>query len=170
MTDPAAQLEGRPRTTQFDRALRAEVRDPLWLLTRQWQLGEFHGTDGGSPVTATYSVAQSRPSRFRPFDGPTEDLPTDRPLETIAERRPLTFTYGAEKISFDLRLAIGYRWFKLLDQLGAPGQVRKYKEQYVTKYPIKLPAAADVTQRATAAPPWRRPSGPAAPASTRART
>ena len=40
-------LEGRPRTTDFARALRAEVRDPLWLLARQWQLGEFRATDGG---------------------------------------------------------------------------------------------------------------------------
>jgi hypothetical protein len=29
-----------PRTTDFDRALRAEVRAPLWLLARQWQVGE----------------------------------------------------------------------------------------------------------------------------------
>ena len=34
-------LEGRPRTRTFDRALRAEVRDALWMLTRQWQLGEL---------------------------------------------------------------------------------------------------------------------------------
>ena len=30
-----------------DRALRAEVRDPLWMLTRQWQMGEFQGDDAG---------------------------------------------------------------------------------------------------------------------------
>ena len=30
--------------------LEARVHDPLWLLTRQWQLGEFHGQDLGSPV------------------------------------------------------------------------------------------------------------------------
>jgi hypothetical protein len=154
MTDPGPtwnRLEGRPRTTEFVRALRAEVRDPLWLLTRQWQLGEFRGTDGGSPVTMTYSVAQSRPSRFRPFGGQPEDLPTNRPLETVAERRRLTFTYGTEKISFDLRLAIGHRWFKLLGQLGLLGHVLKYEEQYAKKYPIKLPTAADVTQRANPA-------------------
>jgi len=45
-------LEGRPRTANFDRALRAEVRDPLWFLTRQWQFGEFKGEDAGSPVDA----------------------------------------------------------------------------------------------------------------------
>jgi hypothetical protein len=141
-------LEGRPRTTDFDRALRAEVRDPLWLLSRQWQLGEFRGTDGGSPVTVTYSIGRSRPTRFRPFGGPPEDLPTNRPLETVAERRRLQFTYGAEKIGFDLRLAIGHRWFKLLGQLGLLGQIFKYEEQYTTKYPIELPTAANVTQRA----------------------
>ena len=38
-------LEGRPRTERFDRALRAEIRDPLWMLTRQWQMGEFRGDE-----------------------------------------------------------------------------------------------------------------------------
>ena len=36
-------LEGRPRTVDFTRSLRAEVRDALWFLTRQWQLGELAG-------------------------------------------------------------------------------------------------------------------------------
>ncbi|MGH8601918.1 MAG: hypothetical protein ACREXR_03805, partial [Gammaproteobacteria bacterium] len=45
-------LEGRPRRKDFDRALRAEVRDALWMLTKQWQVGEFRGDDAGSPVYA----------------------------------------------------------------------------------------------------------------------
>ena len=32
-------LEGRPRTVNYERALRAEVRDALWFLARQWQFG-----------------------------------------------------------------------------------------------------------------------------------
>ncbi|RJQ81202.1 hypothetical protein D5S17_05515 [Pseudonocardiaceae bacterium YIM PH 21723] len=133
-------LEGRPRTTDFDRALRAEVRDPLWLLTRQWQLGEFQGSDAGTPVTATYSVTPSRPTRFLAPGAAAEDLTADRPLETMAERRSLPMTFGAEKIGFDLRLAIGRRWLKLLDQakiLGLP--LFNYEKQYIEKYPIALP-------------------------------
>ena len=42
-------LEGRPRSHDFGRALKAEVRDALWMLTKQWQLGEFRGDDAGSP-------------------------------------------------------------------------------------------------------------------------
>ena len=45
-------LEGRPRSQSFDRALQAEVRDALWMLTKQWQMGEFRGSDAGSPVFA----------------------------------------------------------------------------------------------------------------------
>lgn len=134
-------LEGRPRTTDFDRALRVEVRDPLWMLTRQWQLGEFEGTDGGTPVTATYAVTPSRPSRFRPYDGQPIDLPTDRPrpLETLAERRRLPLAFGAERIGFDLRLMIGRRWLKLLEKEGLLVELFNYDEQYIKKYPIALP-------------------------------
>jgi hypothetical protein len=133
-------LEGRPRTTDFNRALQAEIRDPLWLLTRQWQLGEFRGTDAGSPVTATYSVTPARPTRFRPAGGPVEDLPTDRPLETMAERRRLPFAFGAEEIAFDLRLMIGHRWLKLLDQASLLGvDLNNLKAQYIGRYPITVP-------------------------------
>jgi hypothetical protein len=38
-------LEGRPRTVDFDRAFKAEVRDALWLVSKQWQMGEFIGDD-----------------------------------------------------------------------------------------------------------------------------
>ena len=129
-------LEGRPRTTDFDRALRAEVRDPLWLLTRQWQLGEFRGEDAGSPVTATYSVATSVPSRFRPRDGTPVDLPADRPLETVAERRPVPVAFGADPVAYDLRLVIGRRWLKLM---GAQPPLRHLRQDYVDRYPIALP-------------------------------
>ncbi|QDQ09594.1 hypothetical protein [Streptomyces spectabilis] len=131
-------LEGRPRTVGFDRALRAEVRDALWMLTRQWQLGEFRGTDAGSPVTATYAISTSTPSRFRPDGGPAEALPADRPLETVAERRPLPFTFGTEPIAYDLRLLLGRRWLKLL---AASSVLRPHHfgEQYIERYPVALP-------------------------------
>src|SRR5207253_4888420 len=43
-------LEVRPRRADFDRALKAEVRDALWMLTKQWQVGEFFADDAGSPT------------------------------------------------------------------------------------------------------------------------
>ena len=55
-------LEGRPRTRDFDRALRAEVRDALWMLTRQWQLGEFRGDDAGLAGARASSTLRRTPT------------------------------------------------------------------------------------------------------------
>ena len=40
-------LEGRPRRANFARALKAEVHDAMFMLTRQWQMGEFRSDDAG---------------------------------------------------------------------------------------------------------------------------
>ena len=37
----------------------AEVRDALWMLTRQWQMGEFEGDDAGSPIEAVENACAS---------------------------------------------------------------------------------------------------------------
>src|SRR4051812_41837856 len=73
-------LEGRPRTADFGRSLRAEVRDALWLLSRQWQMGEFTADDAGSPVMAKLHV-ESRPlTRYRAGAGSPEPLDPALPL------------------------------------------------------------------------------------------
>ena len=59
-------LEARPRTIAFDRALQAEVRDPLWMLTKQWQMGEFRGSDAGSPVYAKLMIDTTRLTKYQP--------------------------------------------------------------------------------------------------------
>jgi hypothetical protein len=67
-------LEGRPRTQDPDRALRAEVRDPLWMLTWQWQLGEFEGLrrrfPGRRDVLDRHVKTEPVPAGRRRRDGP----------------------------------------------------------------------------------------------------
>src|SRR5882672_3357506 len=67
-------LEGRPRADNFDRALRAEIRDPLWMLTRQWQMGEFQGDDAGSPIFTKIHLERTPLRKFQPDSGPVEDF------------------------------------------------------------------------------------------------
>ena len=59
-------LEGRPRSQSFERALQAEVRDALWMLTKQWQIGEFRGSDAGSPVFAKLLMQKTRLTKYQP--------------------------------------------------------------------------------------------------------
>ena len=45
----------------------APLHDPLWLLARQWQTGEFAAQDGGTPVVARWRGRPgSWPATFRP--------------------------------------------------------------------------------------------------------
>ncbi len=59
-------LEPHPREGSMQRSLQAQIRDPLWMLARQWQVGEFLGDDGGSPVQATLGVEQRSITTYRP--------------------------------------------------------------------------------------------------------
>ena len=47
-------LEPRSRDASMQTSLQARIYDPLWLLARQWQTGEFEGDDSGSPAAAQW--------------------------------------------------------------------------------------------------------------------
>src|SRR5215216_2281910 len=72
-------LEGRPRAHNFERALKAEVRDALWMLTKQWQMGELTGDDAGSPVFAKVHLDTTELTKYRPGAGPAEPFNDDVP-------------------------------------------------------------------------------------------
>lgn len=112
-------LEGRPRRHDFERALRAEVRDPLWMLTKQWQMGEFQGDDAGSPVVAKVHIETTELTKYRPASHPPQAFDDDVPLEAKVEQRPLPMSMGAQPMAFDLRVAIGRRWLKLIAGIEA---------------------------------------------------
>lgn len=54
-----ARLEPRPGERNFEAGFAAPVHDPLWLLARQWQLGELQGENASSPVFAAYRLASA---------------------------------------------------------------------------------------------------------------
>jgi hypothetical protein len=118
-------LEGRPRTHDFERALRAEVRDALWMLTKQWQMGEFRGDDAGSPIKAKVHVETTRLTKYRPADNPAEPFNDDVPLEAKVEQRPIPTGSGGQAMTLDIRLAMGRRWLKLVSGIEA-GLAQKF--------------------------------------------
>lgn len=135
-------LESRPRTTSFERALQAEVRDALWMLTKQWQMGEFRGSDAGSPVFAKLQVDTTRLTKYRPDAQATQVFEYDMPLEAKVERRPLAMVIAGYPVALDLRLLMGRQWLKLIAGIG------NYKQAFIDAYPI---AAPDPTKKDDAA-------------------
>ena len=152
-------LEGRPRTHNFDRALRAEVRDALWMIAKQWQMGEFQGNDAGSPALARTCIDLMSIDRFQAAQGRIEPFDLTEPLEARVERRPLPLRLGAQYLSLDLRLAAGRRWMKLLAGDFSAGRLtRDYRSAYRDAYPVKQPNPADRADAAIAAHPdvWQQ--------------
>ncbi len=71
----------------MQRSLQAQVRDPLWMLARQWQLGEFYGDDAGSPVQATLAVEFQNITTYRAgAGGAVVALDPKLPVEVHVER------------------------------------------------------------------------------------
>jgi hypothetical protein len=81
-------LEPLPRDASLTRSLQSQVRDALWMLARQWQVGEFLGADAGSPVQATFAGEQQTVTTYCPGTNPAATVPLDQtlPLEVHVER------------------------------------------------------------------------------------
>ena len=116
-------LEPRARTEDFSRSLRAEVRDPLWMLTRQWQMGELEGEDAGTAVDARLLTSQTHVDRVALKGETGRDYDENIPLETMIEREPVPFTHA-------LRVQIGQYFLKL----HSPALRTKYEPQYRIDY------------------------------------
>lgn len=134
-------VEGRPRTVAFDQALRAEVRDGLWMLARQWQMGEFIGDDAGSPVLAQMRMDHTLLTKAKLGEDPVEAMNDPLPLEARVERLRATFVRGGRKIAFDLRLMMGRHWLKSIAGFG------NHAQEFRDAYRVLAP---DPTNRADA--------------------
>jgi hypothetical protein len=133
-------LEARPRTLEFNRSLRAEMRDPLWMLTRQWQFGEFQGEDAASAVTSRIAYQHESINRVAlRSESPFTYEKSEMPLETQVEREriPLTIREKSDdEVYSDVLFAV--QWGKqLLRMLNAPGLGGHYP-MYLMKFPIRV--------------------------------
>jgi hypothetical protein len=141
-------VEGIPRAHDLARALRAEVRDPLWMLARQWQMGEFIGDDAGSPVFAKLHLKTTQLTTYTPRESPEQAFDDSVPLESRVEQRPVAFTAGTQPLSLDLRLLMGRQWLKLLAQAVLP-----FEPGFRVVFPVEAPNPASPNSAAVCAHP-----------------
>lgn len=122
MTDRTTwtRLEPRPRSDEMRDGLRAEIRDPLWMLTRQWQVSEFRGEDAGSPVRADLTIAEDDLDRVDLRGGGHGEVgPFDYdggPLETTVEREAVMTDDDGPPLR--LRAEAGQQYLRTLVDLG----------------------------------------------------
>ena len=104
-------LQPRPRVGDTLHSLQARVRDPLWFLTRQWQLGEFQGEDAASPAWTQMAWRTSPFTHWAPRGQTPSPLPASTPLEDLAESEAFTPTLA-------MRVELGQVAESLLEEQG----------------------------------------------------
>ncbi|MGI9069299.1 MAG: hypothetical protein ACR2HX_23225 [Pyrinomonadaceae bacterium] len=132
-------IEARPRTLDFTRCLRAEVRDPLWMLTRQWQFGEFQGEDAASCVTSRIAYRHEAIDRLTfPDEKTFEFNAATMPLEIKVERERIPLTVGekAGEVYSDVLFAV--QWGKQFLRLLKASGLGDHYSSYLKKFPIHI--------------------------------
>ncbi|GAA2463514.1 hypothetical protein [Streptomyces macrosporus] len=113
-------LEPRARAGDMRPALEARIHDPLWLLARQWQFGEYLADDAGSPVWIRVRARSDGITAYRPGPLPSAGTPA-APVEAYSPGVPLEALAEREAVpSADLRAAgeSGRHLLRLLDAAG----------------------------------------------------
>ncbi|HYU60410.1 MAG TPA: hypothetical protein VEK39_06610 [Solirubrobacterales bacterium] len=135
-----SRLEPLDQSTDLDASLSAPIADPLWLLHRQWQLGELEANDAGSPIAVTVTRAEAALSGFRAADprGTTGTRraydPAAMPLEPLIEAERVRGLAGAHR---RLAAETGAHWLRLLKARGFPQLIAAYR----AAFPIQLAAS-----------------------------
>ena len=122
-------LEPDPRSVSPDSSLKADIHDALWMLTRQWQMGEFKGEDAGSPIGAMILGEHTPIDRIQ--------LGTDTPV-MYDPSRPIEGVVEGEKLKDDLffALQISRYFFRLLKKESLGTLVTKFLTAYPLNYTI----------------------------------
>lgn len=139
-------LEPRSRSAEMNTSLQARIYDPLWMLARQWQLGEFQGEDNGSPVVARWRAESARLTRYHSgaiapntrVNAPSYDG-SRMPLETLVERETIRPTTNQTAKPEKLRLAAeaGQHFLRMLDRMADQQTLsRDYRDAFIRQYPF----------------------------------
>lgn len=162
-TSKFQQLHGVNVTPDIAEALEARVKDPLWFLARQWQMGEFEAESGGTPMLAILRARLHALDRVRLGGGAIAPLDPRLPLEAVVEPepepgaggevrpaawRPESLSYAFALFSGNARLEAaeyGGRWldwhdFDLVDRQDKGGVLQ---ETVMTPGQLQIPGAPE---------------------------
>jgi hypothetical protein len=133
-------LEPLCRDADIGTSSSARLFDPMWLMTRQWQMGEFQSEDAGSPVQARVRATNAALTRCYFGELPAKDTiaapynPAQAPLETLVERRRMRPATPTDSAMFTLSIDAGMHFLRMLDANRA---IRKYRPAFLALYAVR---------------------------------
>lgn len=138
---PQFRLEGRSRDPNNETGLEMRVADPLWMLGRQWQFGEFQGEDNGSPINIRLNYRKEKTAYFTTPDHPQYRQLGSAPLEAKVEAIPVA--------PDDLRskVRIGQKFEELINSHFSKSKARNYIRQLRREFPLTVERRLDGKSR-----------------------
>jgi hypothetical protein len=119
----------------------ARIFDPLWLIARQWQVGEFQGEDSGTPVLARLRAKTAMISRCHLGEVKANTStraaaydPESMPLEVLIERRRIRPLNATEPRMLRLRVEAGLHFLRMLELQPLS---RSYRAAFVNRYALR---------------------------------
>jgi len=117
----------------------ARIFDPLWMMTRQWQVGEFQAEDAGTPIQARVRATSAMLSRAKfgeltgnsaasPYD------PTKIPLEALVERRRMRAHDASEAQMLPAAVDAGLHYLHMLD---LDTTAKKYHAKFLSTFVLQ---------------------------------
>lgn len=121
----------------LESGLQAAIHDPLWMLARQWQLGEFRFEDAGSPVHAEVKMTCMPLTRYS--TNPRSKM-ASMPLEVLIEREEVRQDNSQPRLAAEA----GLHFLRLLGTHGGSEALRgkvtkKFSLQRIAQDSQKLP-------------------------------
>ena len=116
-------LEPQCRSDDITRSLQAQVRDPAWMLTRQWQMGEFAAEDAGSPIKTSLMTTKTKITRYHcsGMPSPFIEVPKEKPLEALVEQESVITVEN----SWRFRIQAGQRFAREIRKKLTPESAEK---------------------------------------------
>ncbi len=137
---PQFRIEGRSRNPNNTDALSMRTADPLWMLGRQWQFGEFKGEDNGSPIQVKTFYRKEQAEAY----SKTKDENAERhalngiPLEAMIESIPI------QVLDLKSRVRIGQQYERLIRQYFRQENQSEIGEQLILDLRDAFPLEREV--------------------------
>jgi hypothetical protein len=134
-------IEPRSRDADMRSSVSARLFDPMWLLTRQWQTGEFQAEDAGTPVMARVRASSAMFSRCHLGNLPADTMEqaprydvAQMPLDALVERRPMRPANASDPRMLTLAVEAGLHFLRMLDLQPT---ARSYRHAFIDAFALQ---------------------------------
>ncbi len=129
---PQFQLLSRARDEENEDNLAMRTADPLWMLGRQWQFGEFVGEDNGSPISVQGFYVKKGISTYATLNNQNTASLGSGPLEVQVEAMSIPLN------DLRTRVKVGQKFERLIRQKYDDGEeAQEYIDQLRSIYPLE---------------------------------